>query len=53
MNLADYVGRVREETDWVRPELLTRLAATLGARGARGAADHVALVLVPGLGAAG
>ena len=30
MDLTDYVGRVREETDWVRPELLTRLAATLG-----------------------
>ncbi len=30
MDLAGCVGRVREETDWVRPELLTRLAATLG-----------------------
>ncbi len=29
MALADYVGRVREDTDWVRPELLARLAATL------------------------
>ena len=30
MDLAGYVGRVRDETDVVRPELLTRLAATLG-----------------------
>lgn len=30
MDLAEHVGRTREETDWVRPELLARLAATLG-----------------------
>lgn len=30
MTLADYVGRIREAEDWVRPEMLARLAATLG-----------------------
>jgi 3-methylfumaryl-CoA hydratase len=30
VTLADHVGRVREAEDWVRPELLERLAATLG-----------------------
>ena len=30
MNLAGSVNRVREAADWVRPELLARLAATLG-----------------------